>query len=123
MGLARSAVLSGVEKREKPLRPLGRMFLFPCLQTRVGCLKVLLLQQMGLRLVRLGCQYEVVRDHRVFVENEEVGCIGGRYVCYPEIGGGVVERVFLFTGSVVFLRGRLLGERWAVPELELRKDQ
>lgn len=100
MGLAGTAVLAAVEKSEQ-LRvwPLGPL---PFRQAAIGGSKIIALQDMRLRLVLLGRNDQVVPNHGVLVEHENMGGrIGLRDSSDKQVRRGGLERIKLRFGRLV----------------------
>ena len=90
MWLASTALLSAVVEREEPAARSGAIFLLlpfvlvvlPCLQTGVCGAQVIFVQDIILGLPFLRGEDEVVLDNGVFVQNERMRGVRGRYPGY-----------------------------------------
>lgn len=120
--LAGSTMVSRVEEGEKPPFLAVVLRVSPRLQASVGCFQVILLQQVRLLLIELCCEDEVLRDDWVLVQDEQVGWVVGRYVCYPELCWGIVEGIRLLGRRIVVLLWfRLPRKGRTIAELKLQR--
>jgi hypothetical protein len=72
--LGRAAMIARVEKGEKTLLVTARVRL-PSFQDSVGCLEIVLFQNVCLFLIRFCGKDKVLRDYRKLVEDEEMGWV------------------------------------------------
>lgn len=127
--LAGAAVLARVEEGEQAAAGGPLLGALPLGQRGVGGVEIILLQQLGLRLVLFGGDDQVVADDGVLVQDEDVrGLLWAGHGGDKQVIGRRFERVELGLGRGIVIGGRwltggLLREGRAVAELELRRGR
>lgn len=85
MWLAGSRVIARIEETKQSLLICRVRSVLPCIETSVCLIEVFRFEQIGLFLIGLGDQHEVIGDDGELVEDQDMSRALLRYVCDQKV--------------------------------------